>query len=63
MKQPVESIHHSWIKAEITAHRTVNYTMFFKDPVVDVNTDNIESYWNRVKTIFKQMEGMHLPTL
>ena len=31
----------------------VNHSLHFVDPVTGVHTQNIESYWNRVKTKFK----------
>ena len=29
------------------------------DPVTGVHTQHVESYWNRVKTKFKRMKGVH----
>ena len=39
----------------VAQHGTVNHSLNFVDPV----TQNIESYWNRVKTKFKRMKGVH----
>ena len=39
-------------------HLTVNYFLFFVDPVTGVHTQTIESYWNRVKTKLKTMKGV-----
>jgi len=41
------------------AHQTVNHSITFVDPVTGVHTQNAESYWNRVKTKFKRMKGVH----
>ena len=43
----------------VGAHQTVNHSINFVDPVTGVHTQNIESYWNRVKTKFKRMKGVH----
>ena len=43
----------------VTLHDTVNHSFHFVDPVTSVHTQNVESYWNRVKTKFKRMEGVH----
>ena len=40
----------------ITTHRTVNYSLHFKDPVTGVHTNHI---WNRVKVKLKRMRGCH----
>ena len=37
---------------------TVNHSRHFVDPATG-NTQNIESYWNRVKTKLKRMKGCH----
>ena len=43
----------------VAAHNTVNHSRHFVDPVTGVHTQNIESYWNRVKTKLKRMKGCH----
>ena len=47
----------------VTAHATVNHSLHFVDPQTDVHTQNIESYWNRVKYRIKHMKGVHLHQL
>ena len=37
----------------------MNHSLHFVDPVSGVHTQNIESYWNRVKRRFKHMKGVH----
>ena len=39
-------------------YKTVNHSVEFVSPT-GVHTQNIESYWNRVKTKFKRMKGCH----
>lgn len=41
----------------VAAHQTVNHSLHFVDPATHVHTQNIESYWNRVKTKLKRMKG------
>ena len=43
----------------VAAHHTINHSRHFVDPVTGVHTQNIESYWNRVKTKLKRMKGCH----
>ena len=43
----------------ISSHSTVNHSLNFRDPVTGVHTNNIKSYWNRVKTKLKRMRGCH----
>ena len=40
-------------------HRVVNHSLHFVDPATSVHTQHAESYWNRVKTKFKRMKGVH----
>ena len=39
----------------VVQHQMVNHR-----PVTGVRTQNVESYWNRVKTKFKRMKGVLL---
>ena len=41
----------------VAAHNTVNHSITFVDPATGVHTQNIESYWNRVKIKLKRMRG------
>ena len=41
----------------VAAHQTVNHSLHFVDPATHVHTQNVESYWNRVKTKLKRMKG------
>ena len=45
--------------APVVQHDMVNHSLNFVDPVTGVHTQNVESYWNRVKTTFKRMKGVH----
>ena len=45
--------------ASVAQHGVVNHTLHFVDPATGVHTQNVESYWNRVKTKFKRMKGVH----
>ena len=47
----------------VASHATVNHSVNFVDPQTGVHTQNVESYWNRVKTKFKRMKGVHLTHL
>ena len=47
----------------VLSHQTVNHSLHFVDPATGVHTQNVESYWNRVKTKFKRMKGVHLHQL
>ena len=42
----------------VASHSTVNHSLNFVDPTTGVHTQNIESYWNRVKRKFKAMKGV-----
>ena len=42
----------------VAGHGVVNHSLHFVDPVTGVNTQTVESYWNRVKTKFKRMLGV-----
>ncbi|KII69242.1 hypothetical protein RF11_04015 [Thelohanellus kitauei] len=35
-------------------HRTVNHTLFFRDPITGAHTNNVEAYWASVKKSFKR---------
>ena len=43
----------------VSSHATVNHSLHFVDPVTGTHTQNIESYWNRVKLKLKKMKGCH----
>ena len=43
----------------VTSHTTVNHSLHFVDPATGVHTQNVESYWARVKLKFKKMKGCH----
>ena len=47
----------------IVSHRTVNHSLTFVDPATGVHTQNVESYWNRVKPKLKRMRGCHAEQL
>ena len=42
----------------VAQHRIVNHSLHFVDPVTNVHTQHVESYWNRVKIKFKRMRGV-----
>ncbi len=43
----------------VAQHSTVNHSITFVNPTTGTHTQNVESYWNRVKTKFKRMKGVH----
>ena len=43
----------------VSTHGVVNHSLHFVDPATGVHTQNVESYWNRVKTKIKRMKGVH----
>ena len=43
--------------ANVSSHRTVNHSVELVESVTGVHTQNIESYWNRVKMKLKRMKG------
>lgn len=43
----------------VAQHEVVNHSLNFVNPTTGVHTQHIESYWNRVKTKFKKMRGVH----
>ena len=42
----------------VSAHKTVNHSVNFVDPLTGIHTNFIESYWQWVKTKFKRMKGV-----
>ena len=42
----------------VAGHGVVNHSLHFVDPTTGVNTQTVESYWNRVKRKFKKMMGV-----
>lgn len=43
----------------VAGHSTVNHSIHFVDPSTGVHTQNVESYWNRIKPKLKRMRGCH----
>lgn len=43
----------------VASHASVNHSVEFVNSTTGVHTQNIESYWNRVKTKLKRMKGCH----
>lgn len=43
----------------VATHGVVNHSLHFVDPSTGVHTQNIESYWGRVKRKIKHMKGCH----
>ena len=46
----------------VAAHHTVNHSRNFVHPATGVHTQNIESYWNRVKTKLKGCHAHQIPS-
>ena len=44
--------------SNVTTHEVVNHSVNFVEPTTGVHTQNVESYWNRVKKL-KRMKGCH----
>ena len=42
----------------VSSHEVVNHSVNFVEPTTGVNTQNVESYWNRVKTKLKRMRDV-----
>jgi hypothetical protein len=38
-------------------HKSVNHSLWFKDPVSGVHTNNVEAYWCSIKKRFKMLNG------
>ena len=45
--------------SNVASHSVVNHSVTFVDPATGTHTQNVESYWNRVKHKFKKMKGCH----
>ena len=43
----------------VSSHEVVNHSVNFVELTTGVHTQNVESYWNRVKTKLKRMRGCH----
>ena len=43
----------------VSSHGVVNHSLEFVNRATGVHTQNIESYWNRVKIKLKRMRGCH----
>jgi hypothetical protein len=39
-------------------HLTVNHSLHFVDPITGIHTQNIESYWSKLKLRVKAMKGV-----
>ena len=42
----------------MASHGTVNHSVEFDNSTTGVHTQNIESYWNHIKTKLKRMKGV-----
>ena len=47
-----------YVPAVIHHHDTVRYKYNFVNPMTGAHTQNIESYWNRIKTWLKPKKGV-----
>ena len=47
----------------VASHGVVNHSVTFIDPTTGVPTQQVESYWNRIKTKLKRMKGCHATQL
>ena len=47
----------------VAGHSTVNHSLNFVDPGTGTHTQNVESYWQRVKCKLKRMKGCHAEQL
>ena len=47
----------------VSTHSVVNHSITFVDCSTGTHTQNIESYWSRVKRKLKHMKGCHLTQL
>ena len=45
--------------SNVSSHGVVNHSINFVKPTTGVHTQNVESYWNRVKIKLKRMKGCH----
>ena len=43
----------------VAQHNVINHSLPFVDTASNTHTQNIESYWNRVKRKFKRMKEVH----
>ena len=43
----------------VSSHEVVNHSVNFVEPTTGVHTQNVESYWNRVKAKLKRLIGCH----
>ena len=55
--------HHVASLPSVAGHSMVNHSLHFVDPSTGTHTQNIESYWDRVKTKIKRMKGCHATEL
>ena len=47
----------------VAGHSVVNHSLHFVDPSTGTHTQNIKSYWERVKRKIKRMKGCHATEL